>query len=237
MDKRLVLELSNHNVYYVKANDISYYITIPKGNNPSKICLELKSKMANYNLEMNDEIWVMENVKNTFSFVDEYNITLVLPIFDEEKTDIIEKMDQNKFEIIDKLLGTIINLAYSNLTSEGKTVEPTIILINNERYKSFINWFMVKYRERIDCKSLLELIQYYNVNATSYKKIKTPGMTYVVGSYNTEVNAPKIEKEEETPPVEMELVPQHSTGFSSYWLLVTITIVVSIIIAVIAFIY
>ena len=63
-------------------------------------------------------------------------------------------------------------------------------------------------------------------------------MTYVVGSYNTEVNAPKIEKPEEAEPVEnIKLEPVHSTGFTSYWLLVTITIVVSVIIAVIAFVY
>lgn len=238
MDKKLVLELLNHNVYYVKTNNISYYITIPKTPNISRICIELKSKMNNYNLDNNDELWVMENVKNTFSYVDEYNITLVLPILSEEETDIIEKMDTAKFEKIDNIIGQTINSAYKNIVEFGGQVEPIITLINNDRFKSFINWFCVKYKERIECKNLLELIRYFNVNATSYKKIVTPGMTYVVGSYNTEVNAPKIEKEiVPTPEENINLVPQHSTGFSSYWLLVTITIVVSLIVALIAFLY
>ena len=100
----------------------------------------------------------------------------------------------------------------------------------------FFSTFVVKYKDRVECKSLLELIRIYNVNATSYKKINTPGMTYVVGSYSTEVNAPKVEKE--LPPEEdIKLVPQHSTGFTSYWLLVTITIVVSVVVALIAFLY
>ena len=59
MDRKLVLELNNHNVYYVKTEDVSYYITIPKKFNTTNICIELKSKMENYNLAMNDEIWVM----------------------------------------------------------------------------------------------------------------------------------------------------------------------------------
>ena len=55
MEKRLVLELKKHNVYYIKKDDFSYYITIPKEFNKTNICLELKSKMNNYNLDLYDE--------------------------------------------------------------------------------------------------------------------------------------------------------------------------------------
>ena len=238
MNNKLVLELPNHNVYYVKTDMINYYITIPKNYKKSKISIELKSKMDNYNLELNDELWVMENVKNTFSYIDEYNITLVLPILNENQVNIIEKMDANKFEVIDKILGITINSAYKNLKDHGQEVDSKIILINNERFKTFINWFVVRYNNRIECKSLLELIRIYNVNATNYKKISTPGMTYVVGSYNTEVNAPKnINIEDSKQEENIKLEPLHCTGFTSYWLLVTITIVISIIIAVIALVY
>ena len=236
MDKKLVLELTNHNVYYVKTEYINYYITIPKYTTKTNICIELKSKMDNYNLDMNDELWVMENVKNTFSYIDEYNITLVLPILNEEYTNILEKIDNGRFEIIDKLIGLTINGAYLNLKEAGKEIDSHVILVNNDRYKTFINWFITKYKERIIVKNLLELIHIYNVNATSYKKLETPGMTYVVGSYNTEVDAPKVIKDDEDDILqEQKLVPQTSSGFSSYWLLVTITIVVSAIVAVIAF--
>lgn len=235
MDKKLILELKNHKVYYVKTEYVNYYITIPNDSVKTSISLELKSKMDNYNLDMNDELWVMENVKNTFSFIDEYNITLVLPVLNEECTNILEKIDNGHFDTIDKLIGLTINGAYINLKEAGKEIDPKVIIVNNDRYKTFINWFITKYHERIEVKNLLELIHIYNVNATSYKKVETPGMTYVVGSYNTEVDAPKVIKEEPNIVPEEQLVPQHSSGFGSYWLLVTITIIVSIIVAVIAF--
>ena len=85
------------------------------------------------------------------------------------------------------------------------------------------------------CKNLLEVIQMYNINATAYKKLETPAITFVVGSYNTEIDAPKAIKEE--PPVEapQKLVPQTSSGFSTYMFLAIITIVVSVIVAIAAF--
>lgn len=236
MSKKLVLELNNHNVYYVKNDNLSYYITIPKVYKNTSICIELKSKMDNYNLDMNDELWVMENVKNTYSYIDDYNITLVLPILDGEKSSILEKLDTFNYEIIDKILGTTINSAYINLKEAGKEIENQVILINNDRYKSFINWFTTRYKDRIICKNLLSVIQTFNVNATSYKKFETPAINFVVGSYSNEVNAPKIEKIPE-PTDNMELKPQVSSGFTSYWLLVAITIIVSVIVAVLAFVY
>lgn len=236
MDRKLVLELKNHNVYYVKTEDINYYITIPKNFNTTNICIELKSKMENYNLDMNDEIWVMENVKNTFSFIDNYNITLVLPVLNEEDNSILEKLDVAKFEVIDHIMGKTINNAYLNLKEANIQIESQVILINNERFKSFINWFVSRYNSRIICKNLLEVIQTYNVNATTYKKIETPAISFVVGSYNNEVNAPKVIREPD-PKELQQLKPQMSSGFTSYWLLVVITIVVAGIVALIAFIY
>ena len=238
MDKKLILELKNHNVYYVKTEKVNYYITIPKNYTTTNICLELKNKMDNYNLELNDEIWVMENVKNTYSYIDDYNITLVIPILNSDEVSILEKIDTIKYEEIDKILGYVINSSYSILTSENLKIENQVILINNDRYKTFINWFTARYRNRVICQNLLELIRIFNVNATTYKKLESPGITFVVGSYNTEVDAPKVEKIPEKQIVaQSSPVPQASSGFTSYWLLAIITIVVSSIVAIIAFVY
>lgn len=238
MDKKLILELKNHNVYYIKTEKVNYYITIPKNYTTTNICLELKNKMDNYNLELNDEIWVMENVKNTYSYIDDYNITLVIPILNSDEVSILEKIDTIKYELIDKILGYVINSSYSILTNENLKIENQVIMINNDRYKTFINWFTARYRNRVICQNLLELIRIFNVNATTYKKLESPGITFVVGSYNTEVDAPKVEKiPEKQTIVKSNPVPQTSSGFTSYWLLAIITIVVSSIIAIIAFIY
>lgn len=234
MNKKVVLDLDNHVVYYIKLDAVSYYLTVPKHNYDTSISLELKSKMDNYNLDMNDEIWVMENVKNTFSYIDDYNITLVLPVLDGDKISILEKIDQSGYEAIDKLLGSVINDAYRQLREFNKKVSPEVILINNDRYKTFMNWFVSRYKNRVICKNLLEVIQMYNINATSYKKFETPAITFVVGSYGTEVNAPKVDAPIQTEQPK-KLVPQTSSGFSSYIFLAVITISISIIIAIVAF--
>ena len=235
MNKKLVLELNNHKVYYIKNDVVNYFITVPNNYNNTNICIELKSKMNNYNLELNDEIWVMENVKNTFSYIDDYNITLILPILKESDISILEKIDTGNYETIDKKIGYVINNSYKFLKEEKKEIDNQVILVNNDRYKTFINWFITRYKNRVICKNLLELIQLFNANATSYKKFETSAMTFVVGSYNTEIDAPKIESKEETILNEKKLVPQTSSGFTSYWFLAIVTIVVAAIVAFLAF--
>lgn len=234
MDKTLILELTNHNVYYVKTNIINYYITIPKNNNITSICIEIKNKMGNYDMELNDEVWVMENIKNTYSYIDNYNITLVLPILKEEHTKILEKIDSNKYPEIDNIFGQVINSAYSVLKENQIQVNKQIILVNNDKYKTFILWFIAKYKDRVVSKNLLELIQLYNANATIYKKLDTPVMSFVVGSYTAEVDAPKAEiTEPEETNTKREL--QASYGFASYWILAIVTIVIAGIVAIAAF--
>ena len=235
MEKKQILELTNHNVYYVKTDVINYYITIPKNIDNTNICIELKNKMSNYDMELNDEVWVMENVKNTFSYIDNYNITLVLPILKNEQISILEKIDNTKYEEIDKILGYTINNSYSLLKENQKIIANEIILVNNDRYKTFINWFITKYKKRVICKNLLELIQIFNANATSYKKLETPLMNFVVGSYNTEVDAPKIKQIENDIVNDTKRTPEVSYGYASYWMLAIVTLVISSIIAIIAF--
>ena len=162
MEKKQVLDLPNHLIYYVKTDAVNYYIAIPKNFTTTNICLEIKNKMDNYDLETNDEIWVMENVKTTYSYIDTYNITMVIPILSEENVSVLEKIDDTKYEDIDKIFGFIINNAYSILKEENIKVDPQVILVDNDRYKSFINWFTTRYQSRISCKSLLELIRIFN---------------------------------------------------------------------------
>ena len=237
MNKKLILELENHNVYYVKTDVINYYITIPKYIENTDICIELKNKMGNYDIELNDEIWVMENIKNTFSYIDNYNITLVLPILKEEQISVLEKIDNTKYEQIDKIIGYLINNSYNILKENNKKVSSQIILVNNDRYKTFINWFIARYKSRVVCKNLLELIQIFNASATSYKKLETPVMNFVVGSYNTEIEAPKVEHQATEIPIQEKKTPQVSYGYATYWMLAIVTLVVSAIVAIIAFIF
>ena len=169
MDIKLLLELGKHNVYFVRTDVVNYYISIPKNSfNETNISIEIKSKMGNYNIDESDEVWVLENVKNTYNYIDEYNITLILPILSNDNLSILEKIDTFKFDVIDKILGNIINTSFKILTENSISVLPNIVLINNDRYKTFINWFTSKYNGRVICKNMLEVIHLFNVSATSY---------------------------------------------------------------------
>ena len=234
MNKQLILELQNHNVYYIRTEIVNYYITVPKKFQNTNISVEIKNRMGNYDMDLNDEVWVMENVKNTFTHIDDYNITLILPVLSETHISILEKIDNTKYEEIDKLIGYVINSSYTVLKENDIKVSNQIILVNNDRYSTFITWFTTKYKNRVTCQTLLELIQLFNVNATAYKKLETPVMNFVVGSYNTEVTAPKSEQKEikiENPQIKTQV----SYGYATYWILAAVTLVISCVVAVIAF--
>jgi len=234
MNKKLILELPNHKVYYVKTDIINYYITVPKNSQTTSICIEIKNKMGNFDMELNDEIWVMENIKNTYSYIDNYNITLVIPILKEKQINVLEKIDTTKYNEIDMMFGQLINSSYNLLKEEKINVNSQLVLVNNDKYKTFILWFVTKYKDRVICKNLLDLIQLYNANATIYKKLETPVMSFVVGSYTQEVDAPKVEQPEEENNLNKKEL-QVSYGFASYWLLGIVTVVIAGIVAIIAF--
>ena len=60
-------------------------------------------------------------------------------------------------------------------------------------------------------------------------------MSFVVGSYNTEVDAPKVESKPIETKIEPQKTPEVSYGYASYWILAIVTLLVSAVVAVIAF--
>ena len=109
-----LFKLQKHSVYLVRTEVINYYICIPENSyQKTNISIEIKTKMGNYNMDENDETWVLENVKNTYNYVDDYNITLVLPIMNESMQSILEKMDEKKFVLVDQVLAYIINSSFN----------------------------------------------------------------------------------------------------------------------------
>ncbi len=241
MEKIQILDLEYHKVFYVKTDRVRFYINVPKTVESTGLTLDLKNKMGNFDLENNDKNEVLSNIKSSYDYVDHYNITLVIPILDKELVDILEKIDKVKFNSIDMSLCETINASYKVLLEYNKKVSSQIIVINNERYKSFITWFTTKYKDRIENKSLLELIQIFNVNATSYMKMETSVMNFVVGSYNTEIDAPKIEKTVPKEEPKVNLVKprqlQPASGFASYLILIIIAVIVIAGVFILAFVF
>ena len=60
-------------------------------------------------------------------------------------------------------------------------------------------------------------------------------MSFVVGSYNTEVEAPKAEQQNIVEKTIPQPKTQVSYGYASYWILAIVTLVVSAVVAFIAF--
>ena len=139
---------------------------------------------------------------------------------------------------MDKYLGYMFNNAYKFLTSNNIKVNSNIYVINNDSFKRFTNWFVSRYNNRIEYKTIVDLVR-QSGNYSSYNMVETPSINFVVGK-NSE---PKIEKtveiESETfdsyakdvQENEPKKIPiearKESSGFVSYILLGAITFIVS----------
>ena len=121
--------------------------------------------------------------------VHNYNISLVIPITENGELKEV-RVDGNDISYgkLDMIIGRIINLAYSILTENGIQVNNKIVLINNEKYKNFISWFLERYKDRCEYKTYLELITITNNNSISLNKIEMTDINFVIG------------KEEKDPP-------------------------------------
>lgn len=241
MKETLICKLEKHNIYYVSNNIYGYYILVPfKDYNDTNIVVRLKSNYQNYDLNKNPLDVVTNELINYYRNLDNYNITLILPVFyDDILSRIITVEDMEKYYLLDKYLGEMFNSAYKLLTKNNIKVNSNIYVINNDSFKKFTNWFVSRYNNRIEYKTILELIK-KNDEFNSYNIIETPNMNFVV-SKNEEPNIEKtVQLELETfdnISKEMEVVSKklpskkekNNAGYVSYVLLGIIAFVVSLV--------
>ena len=172
---------------------------------------------------------------NYFKNVDNYNITLLLPVFFDDVLDRIRLVsDMDLYHQMDNYLGQIFNSAYMFLTKNNIKVKSNIYFINNDSFKTFTNWYIARYNNRIEYKTVLDLVK-ENGSFHSYNVVETPTMNFVVGKESE----PKIEK---TFEVEVETFDNMvknleneskkntatNAGFVSYILLGVITFIISL---------
>lgn len=240
METTLFLKLLRHNVYYVKTDYVNYYITVPKNaSHAVKMVIDIKSNMDKYDVLKNDRVWVEENVKTAFKDIDDYDITLILPIFNDETINYLNEGNINNYVKIDAICGYLINNAYKFLSNNNLQIDKEIIVINSDKYQNFLNWFINRYSSRVKGISLLELIRQDNATkAENYQTISTPNMSFVVGT-----NEPKeIPVEEDVNPAlknDTNIIDmgddKQNKGFASYSLLAIFTILVSLVILYVVF--
>lgn len=240
MEITLFLKLLRHNVYYVSTDHVNYYITVPKNNKQIvKMVIDIKSNMDRYDTLKNDKVWAEENVKSVFKDIDDYDITLILPIFNDEIVRTLNDGNTDNYVKVDAVCGYLINSAYKVLADNNLQVDSQITMINSDKYQNFLNWFMDRYPNRVVGISLLDLIRQDKTNnSTDYQTVDTPNMSFVVGSNKPE----EIPVSEEVSPTirnDTNIIDmgdeKENKGFASYSLLAIFTVLVSLVILYIVF--
>lgn len=218
MNKTLILQLNEHNIYLLSDNNISFYISVPKATifNSTNISIDIKENFDKININQNDMVYVKDELMEIYRDIDNENITLVVPVF---HNDILKRIkvapSESLYSYLDKCISYIINNAYKTLVSENVKVNTKIIIVKNENFEDFINWFSQRYSSRVDTKQYSDLIGDFTsvIPVTSTSNI-------------LEIPTEKKETIEGNIPISENT----STGFISYVLLGVIGIVLTLII-------
>lgn len=242
MNAILFMSLEKHQIYLVNENDFSFFIAIPsKEFNKTNISIEFRSDYINLNVNNNNLESVKLLIKDIYTKIDNYNISLVIPITENDELNEIKTNDNDFiYEKLDNIVGRIINKAYLILSQNKIEVDSKIIIINNEKYKNFINWFLNKYQCRCDYKSYLELMAITSDDTISLNKIEMTDINFVVGkkdddeapkeeSHNLEVNEDIIIDEIDLPTNYVKRNEQTQLGYVSYCLLGIMSVIISLV--------
>lgn len=240
MKETLICSLEKHNIYYLNDANVSFYLFVPyKEFNDTNISIRLKSNYQTYDLTKNSIETVTNELINYYKNLDNYNVTLILPVFYDDILNRVRIVDDMElYQRLDRYLGYIFNSAYLFLTKCNIKVNSNIYVINNDSFNKFTNWFVSRYSNRIEYKTILELVK-ENGTYNSYNVIETPNINFVVGKDDEPTIDKTVEMELETfdniarevskeNNVKREPRLAESGGFVSYILLGIITFVVSI---------
>lgn len=244
MKETLICSLEKHHIYYLNDANCSFYIAVPyKEHYETNLSIRLKSNYQTYDLSKNSLEVVTEELMNYYKNIDNYNITLILPVFyDDILLRIRTVNDMEIYQKIDHYLGNIFNAAYAFLCKNNIKVNSNIYVINNDSFKNFTNWFVSRYNNRIEYKTVLELAK-EDDNFNNYNVVKTPNINFVVGKTEAPELAKTVELEMQTfdnlaKNIEEENKTsnktavskrkEESSGFVSYILLGIITLVLSL---------
>lgn len=232
MKETLICKLEKHNIYYLSNDKFGFYILTPyKEYNETNISIRLKSNYEMYDLNKNDLQKIENELVNYYKNIDNYNITLLLPVFFDKTLDRIRTInDIELYRKVDNYLSEIFNYAYIFLTKNNIKVNSNIYFINNDSFKTFTNWYVSRYNNRIEYKTILDLVK-ENGSFHTYNVVETPSMNFVIGKEKE----PKIES---TFEVEVETFDnmikkinndetdeKSNSGFVSYVLLGIITFI------------
>lgn len=233
MKETFICKLEKHCIYYLSNSKFGFYILLPyKEYNETNIAIRLKSNYEMYDLSKNDLSKVESELINYYKDIDNYNITLVLPVFYDDILNRVRVVnDADLYHQLDTYFGEMFNSAYAFLTKNNIKVNSNIYFINNDSFKVFTNWYVSRYSNRIEYKSIIDLVK-GNGSFHPYNVLETPNMNFVVGKDNEPKLDETVEVETETfenisKSIEKSEKEKTNAGFVSYILLGIITFIVS----------
>lgn len=242
MNTTLFMSLDKHQIYLVNEGSISFFIAVPsKEFNKTNISIELRDDYESFNINTNNLEHVKTLIRDIYNKIDSYNISLVIPITEnDELKDVRTNINDITYDKLNNVIGGIINKSYMILTENGITVESKIIIINNEKYKSFISWFLNKYQDRCEYKTFLQLITITNNESISLNKIEMTDINFVIGKDEKEV---KPQEELDTLEVDPSIIideidlptsyikrkEETQLGYVSYCLLGIMSVIISLV--------
>lgn len=244
MEKTLIMSLENHHIYYITDSRASFYIAIPyKKFNSSSISIELRDDTMELVFNDTNINFLIEKLKNIYAKLDNYNISLVIPVINGAFLNSLRvNNDEKMFSTLNEALAKVINYSYVALSESNIKVQNEIIMINNGNYKVFMSWFTQKYGTRCKYKTLMEMISEEVGNSDNLNKVELTGINFVVGKEQEEVKqeeepAMKLDNtlilneielpEDDNVPIRKEV---HQAGYISYYLLGVISIAISLVI-------
>ena len=97
MKETLICSLEKHNIYYLSDANVSFYILVPyKEYDNTNISIRLKSNYDSYDLTKNSLEVVTNELINYYKNLDNYNITLILPVFYNNILDSFKDKSHNR---------------------------------------------------------------------------------------------------------------------------------------------
>jgi len=218
MNKTFVADLENHNVYLISNEKVSFYINVSKEKESTSITLDIKTKKK-------DNI---NSVINYYEKIDNYNITLVIPMmsFVENNTE---------FKKQSNAVSTLINHSYKLLTKNGINVKNNVNIIKHQKNSEFVDFFLNQFSNRVRYIPLDDLVH----EEVPYNKINAANISFVVGKPELEltikddeikeiINEVKEIKQTEKIKNTTSKLSLATSGYVSYYLLGFLTAVVTL---------
>ena len=203
MEQRIVLQEKTKFIYFIKENDISFYLMIP---NNQKLSIVL-----NIIDNINDEqVKTLESIPNH---------AMIIPVLSYELLESVLKNQAEDFNRLDSICSKMINFSHKTLTYNHLQVDSSVFLVENQKYTMFNTWFIRKYGGRV---SLIK-----QNNTTSSEINRENASPVIKGNPQTNEQEKKINE-----PNLSEITQdssQKDLGFVSYVLLGVVAAVASLI--------